>query len=560
LLNWKIRYSKIMLAIPELFDPAWSVVEVGCGPHGIAQFLDRKVIGIEPTPMTASNKHLEIIEGSIMALPFSDSSIDYVLCIDVLEHLAADLRRDAISELLRISRKKVIISCPCDVWARAGEFALKEMFQNTGVAVPEWLLEHLEFGLPSVGEILNLLIETGCVFAVEGNETMLQHFAGIALDYLYPAAQDINNRLQLKSPSQPPIGGNDWDLYYSFMFTLKKPGLQNGECSEGKPSKQQPQPQASPIKPRRARSALLNKIFGFIDPSRINPGFASKAHRGLPKYALNDKSQDDEASIRPGEAIYAVYHKKFPLSHLGSIKPIFTGDLARSFANTGLTDICSKTENLPNHRWSELSAIYKIWTEGPKTSVVGFCHYRRLFDFTHAKSCNTDGLPLARQTDVTTDDLAGGSHNLYNAETVSALHDGNKIIVAMPHDTENSIFIHYCEIHNMNDYLEIINHCAATKSPLLPSFLEQFSDHYLTANNMFILSWSLFSELCTFWFDILNAFVIKHPERQSTAYQHRDVAFLSERIFDAWIRYRTHQGNKIIALPIFYVTSAGEDL
>lgn len=509
-LNWKIRYSKILLAVPALSDPESSVVEVGCGAAGIAEFLDRKVIGIEPNPVVARNKNLEIIEGSIMALPFADNAIDYVLCVDVMEHLPAELRAGAIGELVRIARKKVIISCPCHDWATAGELELKQMFEKTGIDVPDWLQEHLDFGLPLVQEILRPIAATGYEFEVAGNETMLQHYAGIALDTLFPSAPGMNTRLHAKAPLQPPIGGNEWDLHYSFMFTIKKADSKRVRYSQGESSRQRPQPGAAPID--------------------------------------------------SGHAIYAVYHKIFPLSHLGPIKPVFTGDLAQSHASQGLTDICVEGAGLSNRRWSELSAMYKIWTEGPKTSVVGFCHYRRLFDFSNHGRIDRESLPLARETHVTADDLADGTYRLYDAEMVSAVADGSKIIVAIPHDTTKTIFEHYCESHHTNDYLEIFNQCVATDSPLLPFFMEQFSDHFLFANNMFILSWALFSELCGFWFELLNAFVSKFPERQSSAYQHRDVAFLSERIFDAWIRYRKNCGNEIIQLPILFVTAEGEEL
>ncbi len=488
MLNWKIRYSKILAGTPELFDPAYSVVEVGSGSFGIAQFLDRKVLGVEPNPAVSGNENLEIIEGSILALPFADGEIDYVLCVDVLEHLAAGVRDQAILELLRVARRKVIISCPCHVWAKAGEVELKQMFQNFGAAVPEWLQEHLDFGLPMVQEILSPMIAAGCAFEVAGNETILQHYAGIALDWFFPMAQGVNKRLVAKSPLQAPVGGNGWDVYYSFMFTL-------------------------------------NKLAGLSEA-------APRVQRGA-------------GPMTGGQALYAVYHKAFPVSHLGLITPIYTGDLALDYADTGLTDICVETERLPNRRWCELSAIYKIWMEGPKTEVVGFCHYRRLFDFTEYSA------PVGRETNATLAEL--NRYKLYDADVVARVGDGSTIIVAKPHDTTNSIFEHYCELHNTNDYLELINHCVAVKSPLLPFFMTQFSDNFLFANNMFVVSWDLFSELCGFWFEILGAVVGKIPERDASAYQRRDVAFLSERVFDAWVRFRKSLGSEVLELPILFV-------
>jgi SAM-dependent methyltransferase len=488
LLNWKIRYSKILRDTPDLFDPAFSVVEVGSGSFGIAQFLDRKVIGVEPRPPVAGNDNLEIVEGSILELPFEDDAIDYVLCVDVLEHLAAGVREAAIRELLRVARKKVILSCPCHVWAKAGEVELKQMFQNFGAEVPGWLREHLDFGLPMVQEILAPIIAAGCAFEVTGNETILQHYAGIALDWFFPMAQGVNHRVQSKSTLQPPVYGNEWDLYYSFMFTL-------------------------------------NKRDGY--------------------FRARQQAQCGPGPMTREQAVYAVYHKEYPTSHLGRITPIYAGELALDYADRGLTDICVETERLPNRRWSELSAIYKVWMEGPTTGVVGFCHYRRFFDFT--QNC----APVGRETNVTVAELA--HYRLYDADVVASVADGSKIIVAKPHDTTKSIFEHYCELHNTNDYLELINYCSAVKNPLLPYFIEHFSDHFLFANNMFVVSWDFFSELCGFWFEILVAVVGRIPERDARAYQRRDVAFLSERVFDAWVRYRKQLGSEVIEVPILFV-------
>jgi SAM-dependent methyltransferase len=521
-LNWKIRYSKILFNTPELFDPASSVVEVGCGPAGISQFLNRNVIGVEPHPVVPRNENLEIVEGSILALPFSNDSVDYVLCVDVLEHLAAGLRENAIRELLRVAKKKVIISCPCHLWAKAGELELKQMFQNAQIDVPDWLQEHLEFGLPLVQDILNPIVATGHEFEVAGNETMLQHYAGIALDWLYPMAQGLNTRLHPKSVLQPPIIGNEWDLYYSFTFTIKKAYPDTRTLGAGAPAK--------------AQSAWYSPARYFQRKPSSQP-FPPEAR-----------------PVVPGQALYAVYHKVFPSSHLGPIIPIYTGELADSHAKTGVTDICVNTAGLPNRRWSELSAIYKIWKEGPKTPVVGFCHYRRLFDFTDDHDTQSNDSSLARETNVTAADLKNGARKIYDADIIASVRDGTKIIVAKPHDTNGSIFEHYCELHSTNHYLELITQCAAARDKLLPFFLEQFSDHLLFANNLFILSWAMFSELCGFWFDLLGSFAAKFPNAPSDAYQQRDVAFLSERVFDAWIRYRQKCGSEIVQLPILFVT------
>lgn len=50
--------------------------------------------------------------GSVEAMPFSDRSFDTVLCIEVLEHLPWDDFGSALSEIHRVTRKRVVLSLP----------------------------------------------------------------------------------------------------------------------------------------------------------------------------------------------------------------------------------------------------------------------------------------------------------------------------------------------------------------------------------------------------------------------------------------------------------------
>ena len=87
MLNWRVRYSRLLERCPELADPQLSVLEVGCGPGGIARYLRRPVVGLESEVFQPDNPWLELRQGSILALPFPERSFDLVLCVDVMEHL-----------------------------------------------------------------------------------------------------------------------------------------------------------------------------------------------------------------------------------------------------------------------------------------------------------------------------------------------------------------------------------------------------------------------------------------------------------------------------------------
>ena len=52
------------------------------------------------------------VQGSVLTLPFADASFDMVLATEVLEHLSDADRRLAVRELVRVTRKRVLVTVP----------------------------------------------------------------------------------------------------------------------------------------------------------------------------------------------------------------------------------------------------------------------------------------------------------------------------------------------------------------------------------------------------------------------------------------------------------------
>ena len=111
-----IRYGAIADILGP--EPDGSILEVGAGPHGLGCCLPYPFVGVDtwyPDPPLPQNK---AIKASGTDLPFRDRSFDYVLCIEVLEHLPPELRPRIVSEMCRVSRKMVIITHPYGLSAR----------------------------------------------------------------------------------------------------------------------------------------------------------------------------------------------------------------------------------------------------------------------------------------------------------------------------------------------------------------------------------------------------------------------------------------------------------
>lgn len=86
------------------------IADIGCG-NGINMMdIKSKCIGVD-TSLSFVNicleRGLNVIQGSILNLPFEDNCFDYVLCVAVIHHFCTDERRmQAIKELLRITKPK----------------------------------------------------------------------------------------------------------------------------------------------------------------------------------------------------------------------------------------------------------------------------------------------------------------------------------------------------------------------------------------------------------------------------------------------------------------------
>ncbi|HXT64678.1 MAG TPA: class I SAM-dependent methyltransferase [Pyrinomonadaceae bacterium] len=91
-----------------------SLLEVGCnvGEHlgscaAIYPQIELSGIDINPAAVAKAREnlpHADLREGSAAQLPFSDSSFDCVMCIEVLEHIPSSLRKQALDEIRRVVR------------------------------------------------------------------------------------------------------------------------------------------------------------------------------------------------------------------------------------------------------------------------------------------------------------------------------------------------------------------------------------------------------------------------------------------------------------------------
>lgn len=98
--------------------------------------------------------HPPYVKASGAHLPFADGSFDVALACDVLEHVPAPAREAFLQEMLRVSRRGVIVAGP---YSTPGTHKAEQVVRGL---LPEsspargWLAEHEECGLPCLAETM----------------------------------------------------------------------------------------------------------------------------------------------------------------------------------------------------------------------------------------------------------------------------------------------------------------------------------------------------------------------------------------------------------------------
>lgn len=98
-------------------DDVWSLLDVGCGNGVFGEHLEVvrpevRVVGVDRSEAALRQVRTPKRQGDITHLPAADLEFDCVTCLEVIEHLPADTFGEALRELLRVSKRYVIIGVP----------------------------------------------------------------------------------------------------------------------------------------------------------------------------------------------------------------------------------------------------------------------------------------------------------------------------------------------------------------------------------------------------------------------------------------------------------------
>lgn len=249
--------------------------------------------------------------------------------------------------------------------------------------------------------------------------------------------------------------------------------------------------------------------------------------------------------------IFICAHKKIEARvHNDSYKMLSVGKNNELYGDGVFRDDEGVNCSILNNFYSELSGYYWIWKNYQLKDYVGFCHYRRYFEF-------MDDIP--------------------NMDEIFEEYD---IILPIKEKMCCTMYRQYDICHNINDLNEIID--IVQKRGIGVEVLLEENEMY--CYNMFIMKKKLFNEYCEFVFGILNEYLenkhIKNMEdikqmmdgnkekyykgkypSNDFKYQCRIGGFLAERLMNIWVRYRKLKIKeyKVITTETKYITKKEND-
>jgi len=167
-LNRLFQYIPILQMLQR--EKGAQVLEVGCGSRGMVAFWAGKAIDCDidftdfrgmPRPI---ENNLIPLKGTAAALPFRDSSFDYVACVDLLEHLLPTQRHNAISECFRTSRRRLFLAFPNGVCAVVSDQRIYRHWLRQRSRIQPTLAEQSYYRLPRLSEVAKILRRLPCVW------------------------------------------------------------------------------------------------------------------------------------------------------------------------------------------------------------------------------------------------------------------------------------------------------------------------------------------------------------------------------------------------------------
>lgn len=165
------RYDAAARAIRAILPDGGSVLDVGCGEQMLlGSFLpEHQLTYLDPLLAGRDGEH--VIGRHLTADTVPNGDFDVVVCVDALEHIPPGARRGFLEQIVRASKRGVVIAAPfADVGdAQGTDDVVNEAYRVKHGHDYSWLREHEEFGLPDLADTCAQLTDAGLKLTTFGN-------------------------------------------------------------------------------------------------------------------------------------------------------------------------------------------------------------------------------------------------------------------------------------------------------------------------------------------------------------------------------------------------------
>lgn len=224
--------------------------------------------------------------------------------------------------------------------------------------------------------------------------------------------------------------------------------------------------------------------------------------------------------------IYQVCHKQYFCLNNNVYKTIKVGDLQ---FEADYSDDCGINITKLNDRINECTAIYWIW-KNKKSDFVGINHYRRHFFKTNIKEI---------------------ANVISGKDIRNVLIDDNSIILPELTRMDISILDNICMSVGKEVCMTVLPNVRDVIEKIQPKYLDSF-EYVLLGNNMyrcnmFITSWKVFNDYCTWLFSFIIQLAEEIDVSNYSRQEKRVVGYFAEIMLTVWINNQTL---KITEFPI----------
>ena len=213
------RYSIASQLIKLLFNHGPpNLLEIGGNVHGnLKKFIPKShLVALDKEPFSFEGKDIKAEVGSGTDLSYSDQTFDFVVSLDVLEHIENEDHESFINECYRVANRGVIFSFPCGKATQTAEREVNKFWRKYFSKDHIWLKEHFERGLPELEKVVSLAEKAGGLVEHLWHGNLALWIPMIECCFMKEAYPRIALRMLLKSCAMPPVNVPRLSIFWAW--------------------------------------------------------------------------------------------------------------------------------------------------------------------------------------------------------------------------------------------------------------------------------------------------------------------------------------------------------